>query len=324
MRGFPFRPPRPGDAPHRLAVIDVGTNTVLATIFGRTDGGAHRVDEDLHFVTGLGRGRGPRGELSEAGMKRALAALQVVANRLDRHEVGGAGIRAVTTAAVREAPNGRAFVEAVEARWGITLAVISGDEEAALCGLAQARSWPLEPGIVVLDIGGGSTEWVGVEGGSVRWTRSVPIGSVKLGEQGGASLADLEGAIEPWRSQMPGVDTLADARFIAVAGTATTALQLVRGQGVSDPEALHGAALTLDELVSTRDAVAALDPVARARLPGLHPGRAPFIVAGLSLLVAAMQRAGRQEVVVSDRGVRWGLLFRHWPRVRVTEGRAAA
>lgn len=320
---LPFLRPEPGRPPPRLAVVDVGTNTVLASIFATDGRGQSALVEDLHFVTGLGRGRTPDGRLQDPGLSRALAALGRVRGRLDVHSVPWPAVRAVTTAAVREAPNGGEFVRRVEDDCGITLEVIDGHEEALLVGVAIRRSFPQWPRVAVLDIGGGSTELVVLDATAAPWSRSVPWGSVKIAE---AAASDPERVLslseDAARMLLDGAPPLRGAPLVAVAGTATTALQLSRGERVFDPDQLHGAPLGAERCRSLRDALLALDAPGRLALPGLHPLRVDALPAGVALLSAVIEGLGAAEAVVSDRGVRWGLLWTHWPRTRLAANAA--
>jgi exopolyphosphatase/guanosine-5'-triphosphate,3'-diphosphate pyrophosphatase len=309
-------PARAGDAPRRCAVLDVGTNTVLMTAFERDerDGRALYVLEDLHFVTGLGRDRAPDGSLAKAGRDRALLALSHCADRLDALGIADAHVWAATTSAVREAPNGPRFVVAVGRECGIALSVISGEDEAELVALAQQRSFPDVGCMLVVDIGGGSTEIVLRRGGRTEWATSAHIGTVRLSDRCGEDRAAMRAMIDETLPAFPkGWDEV-----VAVAGTATTARQVADRAAIWDPAALHGRRLPRSEVAAVLQRLDGLDAAGRrAALPGVHPLRADVLPAGLMLLLAVYDRAGVDTLIVSDRGVRFGLLFRALPGVRV-------
>jgi exopolyphosphatase/guanosine-5'-triphosphate,3'-diphosphate pyrophosphatase len=228
--------------------------------------------------------------------------------------IASGDIEAATTAAVREAPNGRDFVRRVLDGTGIALRVVPGEEEADLVALAQERSFPQGEAWLVLDVGGGSTELALRTPGATRWARSLPTGSVKLGDRYGSDVAQLEAASWATVPELLAEAPPAEAMFVGVAGTVTTALQLTRGWTTWDPARLLGARLELDELRATRDRMAALPAWDRRRVPGLHPGRADYVVAGLTLLLVILERLGRRHLLVSDRGVRYGLLWKRWSK----------
>ena len=308
---LPFR--RSGEPPPRLAVIDLGSNTAQMTVFlaDARDTRRLRVIEDLQIITGLGRDKGEDGSLTHAGRRGALRALAHFSRRLEALGVAPNAVRGATTSAVREAANGDQFLDEVEAATGIELEVVTGQREAELTALAQARSFPDRLPLVVADIGGGSTE-VGLrERRSTSWVTSVPTGSLKLAALYGDDVSAITDAVTARLDELPA--TRGD-RLVVAAGTATTALQVVREMPLWDPEAIHGANLTVDEITVWRDRLAAMDPDRRrTEVVGLLPGRADAIVAGMTLLLGLCRWAGVDAVLVSDRGVRYGLLHQAWP-----------
>ncbi len=308
---LPFR--RSGEPPPRLAVIDLGSNTAQMTVLtgDPRDTRRLRVLEELQVVTGLGRDKADDGSLADHGVRGAMRALAHFSRRLDALGVAPSAVRGATTSAVREAPNGGAFLRRVAATTGLELGVVSGAEEAELTALAQARSFPEKLPLVVADIGGGSTE-VGLrERRGTAWATSMPVGSLKLAAAHGDDVPRLTAAVGARIAELP---TARGDALVVAAGTATTALQVVRGMERWDPDAIHGAELPVDELTDHRDRLAAMDPSARrTSVPGLLPGRADAIVAGMTLLLALAEWARVDHVLVSDRGVRYGLLHRAWP-----------
>ena len=301
-----------------LAVIDLGSNTAQMTVLlaDRRDPRRLRVLEELQLITGLGRGRGDDGSLSEVGRRGALHALAHFSRRLDALGVAPSAVRGATTSAVREAPNGRSFLEDATTRTGIDLDVVSGDEEARLTTLAQARSFPDRLPFVVADIGGGSTEVAFRETRGTAWATSMPVGSLKLAAAHGDDVVALDAAVARALEELPRVRG-ADALIVA-AGTATTSLQVVEGLELWDPDRIHGRVLGRPALAAARLRLAEMDPAARrTSVPGLLPGRADAIVAGMTLLLGLMDWGGTDHVIVSDRGVRFGLLWEAWPAATV-------
>lgn len=308
----------PGEPPPRVGLIDLGTNTAsLSVLFADPrDRRRLRLAEDLHIITGLGRRRAPDGSLAPEGRRQARQALRHFAGRVDAMGLAPQAVLGAATSAVREAPNGRAFLDDVAQETGLVLDIIPGEEEAELVALAQEHSFTRRLPLLVLDIGGGSTELALRRRGHSDWAVSLPLGSVKLSEAWGSELLALDAAVEQALLDAPPVRER--PTLVGVAGSVTTALQLVRGHATWDPDEVQGASMSRDEVDATRARLAAMSLEERRALPGLHPGRADLIVAGMSLLLGVMRHADAPEVLVSDRGVRFGLLWRRWPLAAVT------
>lgn len=307
---------RPSDPPARLALLDLGTNTALLSVLAGDAREPRRLSlvEDQQRIPGLGRER-VDGALSDARMDRALSVLSHYAARIEHFAVPADGVLAAATAAVREAPNGAEFLARVHQETGLQFRCIAGEEEAELVALAQERSFPRDLPLLVVDIGGGSTEVALRRRGQTDWKTSVPTGSVKLAERFGSDRGALRSAAAAALACLPplrGRPTL-----VGVAGTVTTALQVVRESAFWDPEELHGGEMSAAQITALADRLGALGPAERAAVVGLHPGRAELIVAGLSLLEAVVALADAPAVRVSDRGVRFGLLWERWPLAAV-------
>jgi exopolyphosphatase / guanosine-5'-triphosphate,3'-diphosphate pyrophosphatase len=299
----------------RLAAIDLGTNSVRLLI-AEPRGGAWQALGEAQQVTRLGEGQGRAGALGEAPMTRTAA---VVADYVGRAERAGAGaIRIVATSAVREAPNREAFVDLVQRATGRRIEVLSGDEEARLALLGVASGLPQLGGdFVLLDIGGGSTEFVHAVAGQPRAAVSLRLGVVALAERFvdagpvppdrfAAMLGEVAAqlAAELPASMGPG---LAPA-LVGTAGTVTTLAALDLGLGHYDADRVQGHALGRAAIERQRDRVTAVSLAERAALPVLEPGRADILVPGIAILLAAMGRLGFDALVVSDRGLREGLV----------------
>ena len=307
----------PDEPPPRVGLIDLGTNTASLSVLFADERDRRRlsVAEDLQLITGLGRQRGEDGALAAGGRRAARQALRHFAGRLEAMGLPPEATLGAATSAVRQAPNGRAFLDEVAEETGLNLEIVSGDEEAELVALAQERSFPRRLPLLVLDIGGGSTELGLRRRGHNDWAVSLPVGSVKLSEAWGSDVQALDAAVEQALLQAPQVRER--PTLVGVAGSVTTALRLVRGFVTWDPEEVQGAAMSRDEVEATRAQLAAMSPRERAAVRGLHPRRADLIVAGMSLLLGVMKRVEATEVLVSDRGVRFGLLWQRWPLAAV-------
>lgn len=295
----------------RVAAIDVGTNTVLLTI-AEIDGEPRAVEEAAEIVR-LGEGLDRSGRLGEAAIGRTVAVLERFAARIGAH--GCERVRAVATEAVRKAANGEAFLRAADAALapvGGRMEVIAGEREARLSWRAVADSFPALVGPrTVLDIGGGSTELI-VGDAAVEGVISLPIGSVRLTER--IIAHDPPSADERARLAATVDEALAAApaprgTLVGIAGTVTTLAAMAQRLATYDGARVHGARLdraTLDALVDMLGTTPLAD---KRRTPGLDPKRADVIYAGAVILSRVMARAGSDVCVVSDRGIRWGLVY---------------
>jgi len=292
----------------RVAAIDVGTNTALLTI---AEGDRSIVDRSE--IVRLGEGLDKSGRLKDEAIARTVAVGEEFAQAIARHGCGR--VAAVTTEAVRKAANGGDFVaraSAALAGVGGRMQVIDGEREARLCWRAVAGSFPSLSGPrTVLDIGGGSTELI-VGERDVEGVISLPIGSVRLTER---IVAHDPPTLAEAQTLAATVDAaLASApaprgTLVGIAGTVTTLAAMAQRLDSYDAERVHGSTLTRAE-VDTLAAMLARTPLAdKRRTPGLDPKRADVIFAGAVILARVMARAGVDTCIVSDRGIRWGLIY---------------
>lgn len=300
----------------RLAMIDCGTNTVLLLVADVHPGQRPTAVEERIEITRLGEGLDRSGVLKEEAMQRTLSALQQHAQAA--RALGAERLVAVGTESLRAARNGADFLSRAAAA-GLPLRVVSGDEEARLSWQAVAGSLPLAEGAQrsVLDIGGGSTELIvgqgGPPGAPARPSefRSVPIGSVRLTERllhhDPPTPGETQALIETIDQAIAALPQQA-GELCAVAGTVTTLAAISLGMDPYDPLRIEGLRLPLDTLSELVSSLGAMPLGARRGLRGLDPRRADVIYAGAMILLRVALRAGVAEVVISDRGVRWGIL----------------
>jgi exopolyphosphatase/guanosine-5'-triphosphate,3'-diphosphate pyrophosphatase len=293
----------------RVAVVDVGTNSTRLLVADVDAGGALVEVERGNQVTRLGEGVDATGRLGDEPMARVLRTLDAFAERIEAH--GAEAAVAVLTSAVRDASNGADFVAAVRER-GLDARVVTGDEEAALT-FAGATSERATDGTetVVIDIGGGSTELVTGHGDEVGFHVSMQAGVVRLGERHLHSDPpdpdEVAALVEDFRG------TLAEAlpeevaervrAAIAVAGTPTSAAAIAMELEPYDPKRTHGHVLLLAELEEQLARLAAMTLEDRREVPGLHPDRAPTIVAGVAMLMETLRAFGLDRVEVSEHDI---------------------
>lgn len=304
----------------RVAAIDIGTVTTRLLI---ADVGADGVHEVLRStdITHLGEGVARDGHLSQAAMDR----VEGVIARYARHvsDLGVESYRAVATSASRDAPNGQSFA-AMLSRHGIEPEIVDGDTEARLA-FAGATLELCGEGLLVNDIGGGSTELVlgrrpagdTTALPEVIAARSIDVGSRRVTETHLASDpptgSELDAADRWIRSELePYFRTLPEpARLsIALAGTATTLSAIRQELAVYDPARVHGSVLTVDEIRTLLHMLASL-PLERraAEVVGLDPGRAPVIVGGALILLNVLDLAGLDSTLVSEHDILYGMVL---------------
>jgi len=320
----------------RVAAIDIGTNTVLLLIAEVGPAGRLRAIVDRAEITRLGQGVDRARTLAPEAIERTLACLREYAVEIGKHDVSDVGI--VGTSAMRDA-GGQAkgerseFIEKAREILGVPPRVISGDEEAALAFSGGLLELGLTGHATAFDIGGGSTEIIsgeiGEEAAEVRQRRSLDIGSVRLFERHvrhdppsttemsvvRAFVVDQLSSISPPGEGLP---------LVGMAGTVTTLAAIARGIDPYDPARVHGLRLDAREIAQTAGRLALLPLAERRSLAGLDPKRADIIPIGAAVVESIVAWARAEEVIVSDRGVRWGLalhLARQQQRRRA-EGRA--
>ena len=297
----------------RTAVVDLGTNSTRLLIAEVRGGTVHEL-ERRSTVTGLGRGVDKSGRLADDAMERVYAVLAEHRELIDRH--GAERVVAVATSAVRDADNGEEFRAALRDRFGIEAETISGDEEARLTFLGATAGRPDgDTETLVIDIGGGSTEFVvGHPGEPPRFHVSTRLGSTRQTERHidrdppppdqVASLSDEATSII--EADVPDEIRAAVTRGIAVAGTATSLAAIDQELDPWDSDSVHGYAVSLAAAERMLAMLAALPLEERRRVKGLNPDRAPTIVAGAAILLEAMRSFGLDGVEVSEADILHG------------------
>ena len=298
----------------RVAVVDIGSNSTRLFIADVSNGAVTVLDRDS-IVTRLGQGVDATGRLADEAMDRVRATLTDYRERLDKHATERDV--AVLTSAVRDAANGDAFVEEVRTRFRLQATELPGDEEARLTFLgATSERDPQDPTpVVVIDIGGGSTEIVEGRGRAMDFHVSTQAGVVRHTERHIRSdppkheeleaLADDVRAV--FRGAVPRSVRHAVSHAIAVAGTATSLGAIDLHLDPYDPNTVHGHTLTLGRVEELLARLAQMTLEERRNVTGLHPDRAPTIVAGCVLLVEALRLFDLQLVEVSEHDILRGV-----------------
>ena len=300
----------------RVAVVDLGSNTTRLLVAEVENGSLLEVEKQT-TITRLGQGVDATGQLADEAMERVRDALARYREIMDRE--GVTETIAVATSAMRDASNGPAFRDELNERFGIDARTISGDEEARLTFLgATSGRTPAADGAsatVVIDIGGGSTEYViGSPNSAPGFHVSTQMGSVRHTERFLKSdppehdeLVAL--AEDVWRvieENVPAQSREETNEGIAVAGTATSLAAIDQELDPYDPEKVHGYRVSLAAAERIQAMLAALPVEERRDVPGLHPDRAPTIVAGVTILVESIRAFGLDEIEVSEADILHG------------------
>ena len=302
-------------SPKRSAFIDVGTNTVLCLIADLRETGRFRVLDDLAEIAGLGRGVDQSGLISGAGEQRCLEILE----RYRKHceNLGVEEIFAVGTSALRDAHNSAEVRARLRARLGCEIRVISGAEEAAYSFLAVQRGLSLTGELLVIDIGGGSTEFIRGNAQGISQAVSVNVGSVRLTERflhsdpvRAEEVAAMNDAVDrelvPLGKQLLRADKV--LTLVGIAGTFTTLAAVEKQLERYGHAEVHGSRLSLAEVRRQIRLFQSKSIAERKQIAGLEPKRADVILAGACLNERIMNFFHADSVVVSDQGVRYGLL----------------
>jgi len=283
-----------------VAVVDIGTNTTRLLVAGRDEGGDLVELERRTIITRLGQGVDASGRLADEAMDRVAEAIASYREIIDR--VGAERVVAVATSAMRDAENGPEFRDYLKGRFGVDARTISGDEEARLTFLGATAGRNDDRNTVVIDIGGGSTEYVvGRAGEDPTFHTSTQMGSVRFTERflksDPPAQRELQDLAEEVRVMVPEISA---EHAIAVAGTATSLA------AIDGAEEVHGYRLNLGACERITAMLAGMPLEDRRNVKGLHPDRAPTIVAGAVILTESVRTLDLGEVEISDRDILHG------------------
>lgn len=314
----------------RVAAVDCGTNSIrlLVADVDPVTGELTDLDRRMRIVR-LGQDVDRTGRLAPEALERTFAACREYAEVIREHGVPTERIRFVATSASRDAENRDDFVRGVVSILNVEPEVITGDQEAAYSFTGATRELTgdptggddLEKPYLVVDIGGGSTEFV-LGDDTVTAARSVDVGCVRMTERhlvaDGARIdpptpdriaairADIDAALDEAARAVP----LARARtLVGLAGSVTTVAAIALHLDAYDPAAIHHSRIPLEQVRAVTARLLSATHAERAAIPVLHEGRVDVIAAGALLLLRIMERAGAEEVVVSEHDILDGIAF---------------
>ncbi|CAL9460574.1 Ppx/GppA phosphatase family protein [Streptomyces sp. enrichment culture] len=306
----------------RVAAIDCGTNSIRLLVADVDPVTGELTDLDRRMtIVRLGQGVDRTGRLAPEALERTFAACREYAEAIEKH--GARKLRFVATSASRDAENRDVFVRGVVDILGVEPEVITGDQEAELSFTGATRELTGRDGLhrpfLVVDIGGGSTEFV-VGDDHVRAARSVDVGCVRMTErhlvrdgavtdppteeQIAAMRADIEAALDRAEEAVP----LREARtLVGLAGSVTTVSAIAQDLPEYDSAAIHHSRVSRDRVREITGWLLRSTHAERAAVPSMHPGRVDVIGAGALVLLAVMERTGAEEVVVSEHDILDGI-----------------
>ncbi|MBI2181611.1 MAG: Ppx/GppA family phosphatase [Deltaproteobacteria bacterium] len=310
-------------SPRRCAFIDIGTNAILCLIVELRETGRFRVLEDLAEIPRLGEGVDRTKRVGAAGERRSVKVLESYLSQC--RNLGVEEIIAVGTSALRDAQNSGEVLARLQARLGFEIRVLSGEEEAAYSFLSVQRGLSLAGReLLVIDVGGGSTEFIRGNDSGMAEALSVDLGAVRLTERLLRSdpvkpeeyegmVAQIDRELAPLRDRWR--NSGSSLTLVGIAGTFTTLAAVEKKLTRYSHSEVHGSRLTLAEV--RRQARLFLDKTIaeRKKIPGLEPKRADVILAGACLIERIMTLFHAREVIVSDQGVRYGLLYEQLDRL---------
>jgi len=293
----------------KYASIDIGTNTVLLMIAEITE----RIEEiyDTATITRLGQGLKQAGNLSSEAMGRTLNALRDYRVIADKNQVKE--ILCVGTAALREAKNRDTFLELVNKQLSFSIRVISEHDEAFYTYLSVRQNLTYETeGVIIIDIGGGSTEIICGDRENFIDFISLPVGSVKLTEMFIKHDPPLDDEIKLLRDFIKSILKLPFGKgiqsVVGTAGTVTTLGSISKGLCHWDKKQVHGLRLNVRSIDDVVDYLIAKTASERSKLPGMEKGREDIIPQGIILLQEIMKYLGAEELMIDANGVRHGIL----------------
>ncbi len=285
----------------RRAVIDIGTNTVKVLVADVQQGQAVPI---LHKdrVTRLGEGVDGCQQLSTDAIARTLQAIDEFHS--EAKELGAINIMALTTSACRDAGNRNEFFDVVRQKCGLEVQLISGDREAELifAGVSSDAEWTATP-LVVVDVGGGSAEFIQGQDGKMDLFKSLPLGALRLAEQfGEGRLAELREHLQTVLRPVLARYKLGNAQMIGTGGTISTFARMEWG-------AVDHVKISREAMLESVQRLGAMTLAERKKVPGLPADRADIIVAGGAVFLMAMELLGADELTVSVRNLRYGALL---------------
>jgi len=296
------------------ACIDIGSNTFRMLIAKTASNQPWETVYYTHRIVRLGEGLHHTGRLSDAGMQRAVAAMQEFSAIIESHGLSQADTHAVATAAMREAANGTELHQRILEQTGIDIRVIDGDKEAelSLAGASAVLHTETRSDMLLFDIGGGSTEFVRATNGLLKDAISRKLGVVRLIEahlhSDPPTISDYQTMLHTADKHLAEVeahwgDKRIPAHLVGTAGTVTTLAAVHLELHPYVAEKINNHIITADEFFALRDQLLSLTHEQRQALPTIEQGRADLLIGGLAIIEAIFSRWAYQDMHVVDAGL---------------------
>lgn len=302
------------DGFERVAVIDLGSNSFRMVVFESTANGWRRIDE-LSEAVRIGEGLADDGVLSERAIERALRAMRTFARACDAYGLDDHDVDAVATSAIRDAKNGRSFLEQAYAKTGIAARVLSFEQEARYGYLAAVHSTTLANGCV-LDLGGGSLQLVRVAGRVARESGSWRLGAMRmterfLAEDAPAGPERLDEVVSHVKRKLERASWLARAgsHVVGLGGTVRNLAAAAERAAGLPADSVHGFVLEREALERLIDRLAALRPLERGSVPGIKQARADIVLAGAMVVHTVLELCDAPSLEVTGASLREGIFF---------------
>ena len=283
----------------RYAAIDIGSNSCRLLIAERKDNQLNPLYGQLE-TTRIAAGLNHSGKISEEALERSLLCLEDFRKTIASY--GVSKYRAIATSAVREASNGKHFINLVDQRCHLKVEVISGEEEARLSYLGVAKGLHLNHPPLVVDLGGGSTEFICNEQDFII---SIPLGAVRATE--------LEMSAQEIARRLTAVGKIADKfqnfPLVLVGGTASSLVAIKLGMEIFDSRLVHGHILKRQDLADIYQMLVMTPLSLRKRMPGLQPERADIISQGALIILMIVDLLQKKEIIVSETDLLQGMIW---------------
>ena len=307
----------------RIAAIDIGTNSIRSIVAEVDSLGKVMVLDDEKATVRLGENLSKTGSISPAAFSRAVDAMTRIRKLFEGLKVSE--IEAVATSAVRNASNGGELIEVLSGILSSEIRIISGEEEAELVAISARNNFDMSgKRYAMVDIGGGSVEFVTALGSHVEKVYSLELGAVVMTERYFASDPVKQVDIEKFQRHVRGIfkkifadEKLSIQTFIGSGGTITSLGSMVMNIRKQAYSSVHGFEVLRSEVVHLLAMLVRKDLKARRTIPGLNPDRADIIVAGLAVVDELMKYFGANMMLVNERGIREGLVIRCMKRMNL-------
>lgn len=310
-----------------LASIDIGTNTFRLLISDVHKENDQFIINELHserVITRLGEGLSDNNLLKEEGIEGGIKTLKGFSRTISRYNVSGVSV--IGTSALREAENKDIFIKRAKEEAGIDIEIVSEEEEAKLTAMGMTMDIPVPESSLLIDIGGGSTEFIFMNNGNIRKIKSLKLGVVYLTEK---YLKNDPPATEELMIMNEYITKMLDSAmefknlitgdtiFIGTAGTITTLSAMLQGLDRYNRKKIHKSTISLDAVKRVYEEISQISMKERAELyPVLLDRRMDIIVSGVLILKLIMVTLGFKEIMVSDYGLREGIIIKLYERIK--------